>query len=163
MIYLIPLILIVLDQISKAYMSQLLTLCTPGNCHSIELLPVFQFTLLHNSGAAFSFLSDAGGWQRWFLVAVSLSVSGVLTVWLYRVRHSEKLLAFGLAMIIGGAVGNLIDRAFVGYVVDFIVVHWEHYYFPAFNIADSAIFVGACFLILDMVLKPAVVESEDNA
>ena len=115
---------------------------------------MFNFTLLHNAGAAFSFLSDAGGWQRWFLVAVSTLVSGAIVVWLYRIRSTEKLLALALALILGGAIGNLVDRALVGYVVDFIVVHYQHYYFPAFNVAASAITVGAMLLILDTLLKP---------
>jgi signal peptidase II len=155
MIFLLPVLIILLDQYSKYYMSELLELCVQGSCRSIELLPVFQFTLLHNSGAAFSFLSDAGGWQRWFLVAISTSVILFIGVWLYSARHSEKFIIFGLAFILGGAIGNLIDRLMSGYVVDFIVVHWQQYYFPAFNIADSAIFIGACFLILDMIIKPA--------
>ena len=148
--YLISGVLIVLDQWSKRYMSSLLELCVPGNCQSIEVLPVFQFTLLHNRGAAFSFLDDAGGWQRYFLVSVSLIVSAYLAYWLSRVYKTEKMLALGLAMILGGALGNLYDRAFVGYVVDFLVVHWEDSYFPAFNVADSAITVGAGLMILDM-------------
>ncbi|MFT4797675.1 MAG: signal peptidase II [Candidatus Azotimanducaceae bacterium] len=146
-------LLIGLDQWSKWYMSDLLTLCVPGRCESIVILPVFQLTLLHNSGAAFSFLDDAGGWQRWFLVSISVLVSAYISVWLYRIRQQEKLLAFGLALILGGALGNLIDRAFVGYVVDFLVVHWDDAYFPAFNVADSAITVGAGVLILEMFLK----------
>jgi signal peptidase II len=146
-------LLIGLDQWSKWYMSDLLTLCVPGRCESIVILPVFQLTLLHNSGAAFSFLDDAGGWQRWFLVSISVLVSAYISVWLYRIRQQEKLLAFGLALILGGALGNLIDRAFVGYVVDFLVVHWDDVYFPAFNVADSAITVGAGVLILEMFLK----------
>ena len=139
-------------------MSDWLSLCVPGQCDSFVVLPVFQFTLLHNRGAAFSFLDDAGGWQRWFLVVVSTGVSVFVAHWLYRIRSEEKLLALALALILGGAIGNLIDRAFVGYVVDFIVVHWDHHYFPAFNIADSAITVGAGLMILDMFLKPAAKE-----
>jgi len=146
-------LLISLDQWSKWYMSDLLTLCVQGRCESIVILPVFKLTLLHNSGAAFSFLDDAGGWQRWFLVSISALVSAYVSVWLYRIRQQEKLLAFGLALILGGAVGNLIDRAFVGYVVDFLVVHWDDAYFPAFNVADSAITVGAVVLILEIFLK----------
>ena len=146
--------IVIFDQASKQFMSEWLTLCVPGQCESVVILPVFQFTLLHNTGAAFSFLHDAGGWQRWFLVAVSSGVSIFIGQWLYRIRHDEKLLALALALILGGALGNLIDRAFVGYVVDFIVVHWEHHYFPAFNIADSAICVGAALMILDMLFHP---------
>ncbi len=151
--YLISVALIVLDQWSKRYMSSLLELCVPGNCHSIEILPVFQLTLLHNRGAAFSFLDDAGGWQRYFLVSVSCIVSAYIAYWLSRVYKTEKTLALGLALILGGALGNLYDRAFVGYVVDFLVVHWQDSYFPAFNVADSAITVGAGLMILDMFLR----------
>ena len=152
--FLLSLVIVVADQWSKGFMSDLLRLCRPGDCQSIVLLPVFNFTLLHNAGAAFSFLSDAGGWQRGLLVAVSTLVSAVIVVWLYRIKSSEKLLALALALILGGAIGNLIDRALVGYVVDFIVVHYRHYYFPAFNIADSAITIGAMVLILDTLIKP---------
>tara|TARA_R110001592_G_scaffold88258_1_gene259977 strand:- start:339 stop:842 length:504 start_codon:yes stop_codon:yes gene_type:complete len=162
MYFVIAALLVALDQWSKWYMSDLLELCVPGRCHSIEILPVFQFTLLHNSGAAFSFLDDAGGWQRWLLSGISLLVSGYVAHWLYRIRQQEKLLSFGLAFILGGAIGNLIDRAFVGYVVDFIVVHWDDAYFPAFNIADSAITVGAGVLILEMILNKQPTNAAEN-
>jgi signal peptidase II len=153
--YVVLLVSIVcLDQFLKWYMSGLLPLCVAGYCNTIEILPVFRLALLHNSGAAFSFLSDAGGWQRWFLVTVSTIVSIFIGVWLYRSMHTEKLLSLGLAFVLGGAIGNLIDRVLDGYVVDFIVVHWQEYNFPAFNIADSAIFIGACILLLEMFLKP---------
>ena len=145
---------VLLDQLTKYYMSSILPLCQPGYCRSIDILPVFKFTLLHNKGAAFSFLSDAGGWQRYFLVTISSVVSIFIAVWLYRIYKQEKLLALALSFILGGAIGNLIDRAVQGYVVDFIVVYYDVYYFPAFNIADSAITVGACLLILDMFYKP---------
>lgn len=153
--------IVILDQVTKAYMSSILTLCRYGDCPSIEVLPVFKFTLLHNTGAAFSFLADAGGWQRPLLVTISAVVSVVIGVWLYRVKE-ERLLAFALALILGGAIGNLIDRALVGYVVDFIVLHYEGWHFPAFNIADSAITVGAVALIADTLLKPALKENESN-
>ncbi len=116
----------------------------------VEILPVLNFTLLHNPGAAFSFLSDAGGWQRWFFTVVSAAVSAVLLVWLLRLQRSEKLLALSLALILGGAIGNLYDRVSLGYVVDFISFHYSGWYFPAFNIADSAISVGAVLMIVDM-------------
>ncbi|MBD3648547.1 MAG: lipoprotein signal peptidase [Pseudomonadales bacterium] len=121
----------------------------------MEILPVFRFTLLHNSGAAFSFLSDAGGWQRWLLAGISVVVSAVIAVWLAKVDGRNRVLAWALALILGGALGNLVDRVMLGYVVDFIVVHYQDYYFPAFNIADSAISIGAGLLILDMFIKPA--------
>ena len=154
MYFLLSVAVIIADQWSKIVMTDLLPLCQPGDCQSIVLLPVFNFTLLHNSGAAFSFLSDAGGWQRWFLVSVSSVVSGAISVWLYRLQRQERLLSLALALILGGAIGNLIDRALAGYVVDFIVVHYENYYFPAFNIADAAISIGAVLLILDTLIKP---------
>jgi signal peptidase II len=162
--FVISFVLVALDQWSKRYMSNLLELCVPGNCQSIEVLPIFQFTLLHNRGAAFSFLDDAGGWQRYFLVTVSCLVSGYIIYWLSKVHRSERFLSFGLALILGGALGNLYDRAFVGYVVDFIVLHYDGSYFPAFNVADSAITVGAGVLIIDMFVRrdepPSAVEEK---
>lgn len=143
-------VLLVVDQVTKNYMSDLLPLCVPGYCQSIELLPVFKLTVLHNTGAAFSFLADAGGWQRVFLVVVSLGVSLFIGGWLYRIYREQPLLAYALAFILGGALGNLVDRALQGYVVDFLVLHYETYYFPAFNIADTSISIGAGLLIIDM-------------
>ena len=159
--YFVALIIVVLDQWSKRYMSELLDLCRPGLCETIEILPVFKLILLHNSGAAFSFLDDAGGWQRWFLVTVSTVVSAIIGVWLFRIRSTEKLLAAALCLILGGAVGNLIDRVAAGFVVDFLLVHWDEHYFPAFNVADAAISVGAGCLILDMFLKPKLEKVND--
>ncbi len=153
---------VAVDQFLKAYMSSILTLCQPGRCETIEVLPVFQFMLLHNTGAAFSFLADAGGWQRWLLLAISCVVSLVIGVWLYRARE-DRLLALALALILGGALGNLIDRAVAGYVVDFILVHYGNWYFPAFNIADSAITVGGGLLILDMFVGKRDTAEKANA
>ncbi|WP_027330554.1 signal peptidase II [Marinimicrobium agarilyticum] len=144
--YAIALIVIVLDQISKYWVSATLTYGDP-----VVFTPFFNFTLLHNPGAAFSFLSEAGGWQRWFFTAVAAIVSVVLVVWLARVAE-KRYEALALALILGGAIGNLYDRVVLGHVVDFIVVHYKDYYWPAFNIADSAITVGAALLILDMLL-----------
>lgn len=146
------LFLFAVDQVLKWYMSAVLPLCTPERCDSMEVLPFFKLMVLHNRGAAFSFLADAGGWQRWFLVAVSSVVSVFVAVWLYRIRYEQKLLAVSLSFILGGALGNLIDRALQGYVVDFFVVYYHPYYFPAFNIADSAITVGAALMILDILI-----------
>jgi signal peptidase II len=143
-------VLLFVDQVTKNYMSDLLPLCVPGYCQSIEILPVFKLTVLHNTGAAFSFLADAGGWQRGFLAIVSLGVSLFIGGWLYRIYKEQRLLAHALAVILGGALGNLTDRALQGYVVDFLVFHYEVYYFPAFNIADTAISIGAGLLIIDM-------------
>ncbi|MDZ7684291.1 MAG: signal peptidase II [Gammaproteobacteria bacterium] len=159
--YAISVAIVIIDQLLKAYMSQLLPLCRPGDCESIEILPVFQLTLLHNAGAAFSFLADAGGWQRAFLVAISTVVSVAIGIWLWRVKE-ERLLGVALALILGGAVGNLIDRALVGYVVDFIVLHWNEWYFPAFNVADASITVGAGALVLDALIRPHASEKTND-
>ena len=144
---------VTLDQISKRSMSQWLGLCEPGSCEVVDVLPVFQLVVVHNTGAAFSFLADAGGWQRWFLTTVSLVVSIVIAVWMTRLKANEKLLALSLSLILGGAIGNLIDRAFQGYVVDFLLFYWDDWYFPAFNVADSAVSVGAALMILDVLLS----------
>lgn len=149
----VSILLVILDQWSKKYITELLPLCVRGHCESIDVLPVFKLTLLHNEGAAFSFLDDAGGWQRWFLVAVSSGVSVFLIGWLWRIYREQQLLAWALCLILGGAIGNLIDRLLQGYVVDFLVFYYDVYYFPAFNVADTAISTGAGLLILDMILQ----------
>lgn len=112
----------------------------------------FNFTLVYNHGAAFSFLADAGGWQRWFFAIISVAASVFLVVWIYRVAHYKLREVFALAFILGGALGNLHDRVLLGHVVDFIVVHYDEYYWPAFNLADSAICLGVFLLVLDMFL-----------
>lgn len=113
------------------------------------LLPVFDLVRAHNRGAAFSFLHDAGGWQRWLFSALAAGISVALVIWLKRLPRQVTLLPVALACILGGAVGNLIDRLRLGYVIDFIQVHWQQHYFPAFNVADSAITIGAVLLLLD--------------
>lgn len=116
----------------------------------VQLLPVFGITRLHNTGAAFSFLASAGGWQRWFFVAIAAAVTVLVCVWLKRMpRAGHGWLAASLALIVGGAIGNVIDRLFRGYVVDFLSVHWDRWFFPAFNVADAAITVGAAILLVD--------------
>lgn len=111
----------------------------------------FSWTLAYNTGAAFSFLADAAGWQRWFFAAIAIVVSAVLVVWLKRLKRNETLLAVALTMVLGGALGNLYDRVVLGHVVDFILVHWQNrWYFPAFNLADTFITIGAILLALDM-------------
>ncbi|MFA5630525.1 MAG: signal peptidase II [Porticoccaceae bacterium] len=136
-------LVILFDQASKQFASQVLVYGQP-----VEVLPVLNWTLLHNPGAAFSFLSNAGGWQRWFFAAIALVVSGVIVAWIFRSEPREYLQKLALALILGGALGNLWDRLVLGYVVDFIQVHYSHsHYFPAFNIADSAISVGAVLMI----------------
>lgn len=115
----------------------------------VEVLPVLDFTLLHNTGAAFSMLAGASGWQRPFFIGLGLAMSVLLVVWIWRAPRGDKLLPLSLSLILGGAIGNVIDRVIHGYVVDFIHVHWGESYFPAFNIADSAITIGAVLMILD--------------
>ncbi|PID44286.1 MAG: signal peptidase II [Proteobacteria bacterium] len=120
---------------------------------SVPVLPVFKLTLLHNPGAAFSFLADQSGWQRWFFAILAVVVSGILIRWLATLKN-DTWLAIALALVLGGALGNLYDRVVLGYVVDFLHFHWQEYHFPAFNIADSAITVGAVIMVLDMFRKP---------
>ena len=125
----------------------------------------FNLTLQHNTGAAFSFLSTAGGWQRWFFSGIAVVVSVGLVIWLYTLARQQWLLALSLSLILGGAIGNLWDRLVQGYVVDFVSLHYGGYYFPAFNVADSAITVGAICMILDSFLsKPeqAATASEER-
>jgi len=140
----LSLIVIALDQATKFLATRFLELY-----ERVEVLPVLDFTLLHNTGAAFSLLATASGWQRWFFIGLACAVSVLLLVWIWRTPRGEKLLPLALSLVLGGALGNVIDRIVHGYVVDFVHVHWGASYFPAFNIADSAITIGAGLLILD--------------
>ncbi len=137
-------VVIVLDQLSKWLMTSWL-----DQHQTVPVLPSFNLTLAHNYGAAFSFLASAGGWQRWFFVILAVAVSLVLIIWLKKLQHHARLEAASLALILGGAIGNVIDRLIYGYVVDFLDVYYGSYHWPAFNIADSAICVGAVLLIFD--------------
>ena len=112
----------------------------------------FNIVRVHNSGAAFSFLAGAGGWQRWFFTAIGIGAA-LLMVWLLKKHAAQTLFAFAIASILGGAVGNVIDRVLYGYVVDFLDFHWRGWHFQAFNVADSAITIGAACLILDELLR----------
>jgi signal peptidase II len=116
------------------------------------VLPVFNLTLLYNTGAAFSFLADAGGWQRWIFAIIAVLVSAALLIWMARTPAKLWWLGLAQACVLGGALGNLYDRMVHGYVVDFISLHYANYYFPAFNIADTAITLGAILLIVDSLL-----------
>lgn len=133
---------VVLDQVTKLLANAQLELH-----RAVAVTPFFNLTLMYNEGAAFSFLADAQGWQRWFFIVLSSVVSAVLVVWLTRLERRERWLAVGLALVLGGAVGNLIDRVAYGHVVDFIQVYYQRWYWPTFNVADSAISVGATVLI----------------
>lgn len=146
----LALLVVVLDLVSKAWVSS-----TFQYGERLDVLPVFQLTLLHNPGAAFSFLADHDGWQRWFFALIGVvAVAGIL-VWLGRLKRHETILALGLTLILGGAIGNLHDRLMMGYVVDFLAFHWEYRYFPAFNLADSAITLGAILIGWDLMFGGA--------
>ncbi|ACO77408.1 lipoprotein signal peptidase [Azotobacter vinelandii CA] len=146
----LSLLVFVLDQVSKLHFEGALQLH-----QQIEILPgLFSWTLAYNTGAAFSFLAGESGWQRWLFALIAIAVSSVLVVWLKRLQPSETWLAIALALVLGGAVGNLFDRVAYGHVIDFILVHWQdRWFFPAFNLADSAITVGAIMLALDMFIS----------
>ncbi|MDP9082331.1 MAG: signal peptidase II [Pseudomonadota bacterium] len=137
------------DQVSKTFIAR----------HFLEfeftrVLPVLDITRMHNVGAAFSFLADASGWQRWVFICLAVTVSIGIIVWLFKLPPgAHALLAGGLALVLGGAIGNVIDRIRLGYVIDFIHFHWDGAYFPAFNVADSAITVGAACLLLDALFE----------
>ena len=136
---------IVLDQATKLWMVRHFRLY-----ESVHLLRVLDITLMFNTGAAFSFLSSSSGWQKWLFVGLALGVSLAILVWLRRLQgRSQALLCCSLTLILAGALGNVIDRLRIGHVVDFISVHWGGAYFPAFNVADSAITIGAILLLLD--------------
>lgn len=137
-------LVIFFDQVSKWLMMSWLSLY-----ETVVIMPYFNLTMAHNEGAAFSFLAQAGGWQRWFFIGLALVISVVLFVWLAKLKPTEKLEAISLSLILGGAIGNVIDRISYGYVVDFIDLYIGHNHWPVFNIADSAICIGAILLIAD--------------
>ena len=155
--YGLAVVIILLDQYTKGLASSGLDYARP-----VEIFPWFNLTLQHNTGAAFSFLSDAGGWQRYFFTVVAMAISAVLVVWLYRMPRQQWLLALSLGLILGGALGNLWDRVALGYVVDFISVHYDRHYFPAFNIADSAISVGAVCMLLDSFIHRGEADKDER-
>jgi signal peptidase II len=120
----------------------------------IPVLPVFNLTLVFNEGAAFSFLANSGGWQRWFFIGLAIVITVVLVVWLTKLKPHERLTAAGLSLVAGGAAGNLIDRLVYGHVVDFLDFYWRSWHWPAFNVADSAITVGVALLLLEALRAP---------
>ena len=143
--FLLSIVVILLDQWSKWLAEISLIPYQP-----VPVLPLFNFTLAYNTGAAFSFLSDAGGWQRWFFISLTVIVVAVLVNWLWRMRAEERLQAASISLVLGGAIGNLIDRVWLGHVIDFLDVYYGSYHWPIFNIADSAITVGVVLLIIDL-------------
>ncbi|MGR9012218.1 MAG: signal peptidase II [Gammaproteobacteria bacterium] len=140
----LSLIAVMLDQGSKLAIAGSMQLY-----ESIQIMPFFKLTYVHNTGAAFSFLSEAGGWQRWFFAGLALVISVVISIWLARLKKHETLLAVALALVLGGAVGNLIDRLAYGYVIDFLDVYYNTWHWPAFNIADSAITLGVILMLVE--------------
>jgi signal peptidase II len=143
----LSLIILILDQITKTWVSTHLSFNQPVN-----ILPHFDLRLLHNTGAAWSILADQGGWQRWFLSGLAIIVSIVIMVWLTRLDSKQRWLACGLALILGGALGNVMDRIIYGYVVDFIDIYYQAWHWPAFNIADIGISIGAVMLLIDAII-----------
>jgi signal peptidase II len=135
---------LVLDQWSKIAVDQSFDLY-----ESVPITSFFNLTYVHNLGAAFSFLSEAGGWQRWFFTVIAATISTILIIWIYRLKNHETLLAVALALVLGGAVGNLIDRVAYGYVIDFLDFYYQGGHWPAFNIADSSIFLGVFLMLLE--------------
>lgn len=136
---------ILADQLSKAWITRHFELF-----ETMTLLPVLQIMRAHNPGAAWSLLADAGGWQRWGLSALAFGVSIVFLIWLRRIDgRRQRLLPLAITLIMGGALGNVIDRLRLGHVIDFVLVHWKSHYFPAFNVADACITLGAIALFYD--------------
>jgi len=147
--FLLSLVVILLDQGSKYWVSQSLL-----PYQSEPIVPMLNLTLAYNTGAAFSFLSNAGDWHRWFFAGFSLITSVVLIVWIVRLSSLARLQLLALSLILGGAIGNLIDRAMVGYVIDFIDVYYKNHHWPIFNLADSAVCLGAILLFIDLCKNP---------
>jgi signal peptidase II len=143
----LALILLIADQFTK-----ILILGYYQLGDSTLVTSFFNIVRVHNTGAAFSFLADASGWQRWFFTGIG-AVAIAVILWMLKAHPGQKLFSFALACILGGAIGNVIDRVRYGYVVDFLDFHWGTWHFPAFNIADSAISIGAACLILDELLR----------
>ncbi len=141
-------LVIVLDQVTKYMAVHMLVMHEP-----LAVMPMFNLTLMYNTGAAFSFLSEAGGWQRWFFTGVALLVSLLIFNWLRSLQDGQRLQAVALSLVLGGALGNVIDRLLLGHVVDFIQLYYDRWYWPAFNIADSAITVGVVLLIFDTLRR----------
>ncbi|WP_428354793.1 signal peptidase II [Methyloprofundus sp.] len=139
---------VILDQLSKIWIDTNMSLY-----QSIPVFPGFNITYVHNFGAAFSFLSEQGGWQRWFFAVLAASISVGIVIWIKRLKPVETLSAISLSLILGGAIGNLIDRVIYGYVIDFFDVYYQTWHWPVFNIADSAITLGVVFMIYESFVQ----------
>ncbi|MBT0585779.1 signal peptidase II [Alteromonas oceanisediminis] len=145
----LTLIVVILDQWTKYAVVDAMQLY-----ESIQLTGFFNLTYVHNYGAAFSFLHDAGGWQRWFFTVIGAVVSALILYWLRQTSREQVRLPVAFCLILGGAIGNVYDRLAHGYVIDFLDFYYQQWHWPAFNVADSAIFVGAALLIIDMIFAP---------
>jgi len=150
-------LVIAIDLGTKALATAMLSYGNP-----VPVMPLFNFTLLHNTGAAFIFLAGAAGWQRWFFVILAFVVSVVLVLWLRKLERHETWSAIAFALILGGALGNVYDRVVHGYVVDFLHFYWQSWHFPAFNLADTAITIGAVMILFDTFRKPPDVGNESG-
>jgi signal peptidase II len=154
---LLSVVVIILDQLTKWLAEAALLPYQP-----VPVMPMFNLTLAYNTGAAFSFLSDAGGWQRWFFISLTLVVVSVLFSWIWRMRAEERLHAISISLILGGAIGNLIDRVWLGHVIDFLDVYYKTYHWPIFNIADSAITIGVILLIIELFFFSSANKADDE-
>ncbi|WP_448549114.1 signal peptidase II [Thalassotalea fusca] len=153
----ITVVFLILDQITKQWVAHSFSLY-----ESVRITSFFNFTYVHNLGAAFSFLADQGGWQRWFFTAIAAIASVIFTVWLARTPKEQPMLAIALAFMLSGALGNLIDRVLLGYVIDFLDFHWQGSHWPAFNVADSVIFIGAALMIIDSFKQDSQAKESSN-
>ncbi|GAA6205279.1 signal peptidase II [Thalassotalea sp. SU-HH00458] len=149
-------IFLIIDQITKQWVAGSMELY-----QSINILPFFNITYAQNHGAAFSFLADQSGWQRWFFTSIAAIASVVFLVWLKRTPKEQPLLAAALACMLSGALGNLIDRSMFGYVIDFLDFYVKGYHWPTFNVADSIIFVGAALMIIDSFKQEKTSKNQD--
>lgn len=147
-LFAVAVVVVILDRVTKIACAANLVEGVP-----VPVVPGFDLLLAYNTGAAFSFLSEAGGWQRWLLTGISLGVSVFLAAWIVRLPKHQRLLGLALACILGGALGNLYDRMLAGYVIDFVSLYAGEYRFATFNVADAAISIGAGLMILDMFLE----------
>lgn len=153
----LTLVCLIIDQVTKQWVAG-----TFEYHETLVVLPIFNITYVHNLGAAFSFLADQGGWQRWFFTAIAAIASIVFIIWLAKTSKTQTLLSIAFALMLSGAMGNLIDRVLFGYVIDFIDFHWSGNHFPAFNVADSMIFIGAALMILESFTAQSTQVTEDK-
>lgn len=144
----LAIVIFISDQVTKYYALLKLSYTEP-----LVIAPILNLVLTHNYGASWGFLNNPDGWQRWFFILIAFIIGGVILNWLYRLPPKDNWMAIALSLILGGALGNVWDRLYYGYVIDFIQFHWHDWYFPNFNIADTAITIGAMMLIIQMIFS----------